>query len=323
MARDGDLALPSAGAAPRGSRGTRSARPRSSTPRDGASSRGGGAARFAARRASFQAPARSRGRPPLPHGRAARRARRTSAATATRSPNPRARAAAGGRALDLCTGIGVHAILARARRARASESTGNPRALSFARWNVGANGVAERCELPARRPLDALAKETRRPLSTSSRPAVRPSRHEGRRRRLASRPPADLEDVLRACAGLPAPARAATGSRRSSRFRRRAAPLLPREASKVARPARGALGAARAPRAESPPDVRGVADAARVRRRTRAVRGPLFAAGSTAPPPRDRAVSGGVLALGRHPGPRRRLPRASTRRRRAAPTRAR
>src|SRR5207248_1145451 len=53
----------------------------------------------------------------------------------------------GGRALDLCSGSGVHAILAALRgAARAIGVDVSPRAIAFARWNAALNGVAERCE---------------------------------------------------------------------------------------------------------------------------------------------------------------------------------
>jgi methylase of polypeptide subunit release factors len=52
----------------------------------------------------------------------------------------------GGRVLDLCTGSGVHAILAARGGARVFGIDVNPRALAFARWNAALNGVAARCE---------------------------------------------------------------------------------------------------------------------------------------------------------------------------------
>lgn len=113
-----------------------------------------------------------------------------------------------GRALDLCTGSGVHAILAARRGGRAIGVDVNPRALAFARWNAALNGVADRCEFRRGDLYAALGKEdgagARFDLILANPPFV-PSPHGGRAR-LAFRDAGPTgEDVLaRLLAGLPA-----------------------------------------------------------------------------------------------------------------------
>lgn len=51
----------------------------------------------------------------------------------------------GGTVLDLCTGCGVHAVLAARRGARAVGTDINRRAVAFARLNAALNGVGDRC----------------------------------------------------------------------------------------------------------------------------------------------------------------------------------
>lgn len=52
----------------------------------------------------------------------------------------------GDSALDLCTGSGVHALLAARHHERVVGIDLNPRALDFSRWNASLNGLESRCQ---------------------------------------------------------------------------------------------------------------------------------------------------------------------------------
>lgn len=118
------------------------------------------------------------------------------------APAPRA----GARVLDLCTGSGVHAILAlRGGADRAIATDVNPRALAFARFNAALNGVAARLEVRRGDLWDAVREGERFDLVLANPPFV-PSPHGPRSRvRLAFRDAGPSgEDVLaRLLAGLP------------------------------------------------------------------------------------------------------------------------
>jgi methylase of polypeptide subunit release factors len=103
----------------------------------------------------------------------------------------------GGRVLDLCTGSGVHAILAAARGAgRALGVDVSPRAIAFARFNAALNGVAARCEFRRGDLFGPVPEGERWDLILANPPFV-PSLASGRRRVLFRDAGPRGEDVLR------------------------------------------------------------------------------------------------------------------------------
>jgi SAM-dependent methyltransferase len=97
------------------------------------------------------------------------------------APQPRA----GGSALDLCTGSGVHAVLAAQRGADVVGVDVNPRAIAFARFNAHLNDVAHRCTFSTGDLFEPLARGAPRPMDVIlANPPFVPSPYRGRGRLL-------------------------------------------------------------------------------------------------------------------------------------------
>jgi carbamoyltransferase len=113
--------------------------------------------------------------------------------------------AEGARVLDLCTGSGVHAILAAPRAARVVGVDVNPRAVAFARFNAALNGVAARCEVRRGDLFRALAHGDERFDLILANPPFVPSPHRGRARiGFRDAGPAGEDVLARLIEGLPA-----------------------------------------------------------------------------------------------------------------------
>ncbi len=91
----------------------------------------------------------------------------------------------GGAALDLCTGSGVHAVLAAQRGADVVGVDVNPRAIAFACFNAQLNGVAPRCTFSTGDLYRPLARGAPRPMDVIlANPPFVPSPCRGRSRLL-------------------------------------------------------------------------------------------------------------------------------------------
>ncbi|HVY62767.1 MAG TPA: methyltransferase, partial [Planctomycetota bacterium] len=108
-----------------------------------------------------------------------------------------------GAALDLCTGSGVHAVLAARHAERVVAVDLSPRALAFGRLNAAMNGVAEKIAWVRGDLFDALPAGERFDLVLANPPFV-PTPHRGRARIAFRDAGATGEEVLaRLVAGLP------------------------------------------------------------------------------------------------------------------------
>ncbi len=84
---------------------------------------------------------------------------------------------AAGQTLDLCTGSGVHAILASSHSARVTAVDVNPRATAFAEFNGALNGVGEGIEVVLGDLYEPCAPDARYDLITANPPYVPSQQH--------------------------------------------------------------------------------------------------------------------------------------------------